>query len=57
MGERNGQRAAAGKQEQEKEREEVFSSSFYIESGIPGCCQVTVGRSLDKTLTYIILRE
>jgi hypothetical protein len=27
------------------------SSPFYSESGIPGCCQVTVGLSLDKMLT------
>ena len=27
------------------------SSPFYSESGTPGCCQVTVGRSLDKMLT------
>lgn len=26
-------------------------SPFYSESGILGCCQVTVGRSLDKRLT------
>jgi hypothetical protein len=35
--------------EQEQEREEGASSPFYSESDIPGCCQVTVGRSLDKT--------
>ena len=28
--------------EQEQEREEGASSPFYSESGIPGCCQVTV---------------
>jgi hypothetical protein len=33
------------------------SSSFYSESGIPGCCQVTVGRSLDKMLTQSTLNH
>jgi hypothetical protein len=32
-------------------REEGPSSPFYSESGTPGCCQVTVGWSLDKMLT------
>ena len=27
------------------------SSPFYSESGLPDCCQVTVGQSLDKMLT------
>ena len=27
------------------------SSPFYSESGTPGCCQVTVGQSLDKMPT------
>jgi hypothetical protein len=27
------------------------SSSFYSESGTPGCCQVTVGRSLEEMPT------
>ena len=29
------------------------SSPFYSESGIPVCCQVTVGRSLEKMLTEL----
>ena len=42
-------RVRAGRQE--KKREEGASNPFYSESGIPGHCQVTVGRSLDKMLT------
>jgi hypothetical protein len=30
------------------------SSPFYSESGTPGCCQVTVGQSLDKMPTLIL---
>ena len=30
------------------------SSSFYSESGIPGCCQVTVGWSLEGMLTLTL---
>jgi hypothetical protein len=37
-----------------QEREGGVSSLFYSESGTPGCCQVTVGRSLDKMLTVLI---
>jgi hypothetical protein len=36
----------------DKEREEGASSPFYSGS-LPGCCQVTVGRSLDRMLTDI----
>ena len=32
-------------------RAEVASSPSYSESGMPGYCQVTVGRSLDRMLT------
>ena len=42
-GEVNGERVGARKQE----REEGANSPFYSESGIPDCCQVTVGQSLD----------
>ena len=35
-------------------REETSGSSFYSESGTPGCCQITVGQILDKMLTLII---
>jgi hypothetical protein len=31
-----------------QERKEGASSPFYSGSGTPGCCQVTVGQSLDK---------
>jgi hypothetical protein len=34
------------KKARDQEREEGASSPFYSESGTPGCCQVTVGRSL-----------
>ena len=33
-----------------RERGEA-SSPFYSKSGIPGCCQVTVGQSLEEMLT------
>jgi hypothetical protein len=36
---------------EEQESKEGASSPFYSESGIPGCCQVTVGRSLDRMPT------
>jgi hypothetical protein len=44
-------RAEARRQEQE--RKEGASSPFYFASGTPGCCQVTVGWSLDRMLTLI----
>jgi hypothetical protein len=48
MGEGNG---GIGGKKQEKAREqeskEGASSPFYSGSGLPGSCQVTVGRSLD----------
>ena len=49
MGEGNGER---GGREAEKgqESEEGASSPFYSESGLPGCCQVTMGQSLDRML-------
>jgi len=37
--------------ENRETREEGASSLFYSESGTPGCCQVTVGRSLEEMLT------
>ena len=40
-----------GKQEQEQESEEGASSPFYIESGTPGYCQVTVGWSVEELPT------
>jgi hypothetical protein len=48
-------RAGAGRQEQE--RAEGPNSPFYGESGIPGCCQVTVGQSLDKMLRVWVLES
>ena len=38
------------KEQEDRAREQDsggVSSPFYSESGTPGCCQVTVGRSLD----------
>jgi hypothetical protein len=34
-----------------QEREEGISSHLYSGRGLPGCCQVTVGWSLDRMLT------
>jgi hypothetical protein len=33
------------KKAREQEREEGANSLFYIESGVLGCCQATVGRT------------
>ena len=56
-GEENGKRGGKGRTRarEEQKREEGASSPFYSESGIPGCCQVTVGQSLDRMLTMSIL--
>jgi hypothetical protein len=41
-------------EDQEKqESEEGASSPFYNESGIPGCCQIIVERSLDLIPTIL----
>jgi hypothetical protein len=45
-------RERESKREREQESEEGASSPFYSVSGLPGCCQVTVGWSLDKMLSY-----
>jgi hypothetical protein len=54
----NGERGGGGQEDRARarrqEREEVASSPFYSESGTPGCCQVTVKRSLDEMLTLNI---
>ena len=42
-----------GARAREQERKEGASSPFYSESGIPGYCQVTVGRSLEEMLTLL----
>ena len=42
-------------QEQEGKRAKGASSPFYSESDTPGCCQVTVGRSLDRMLIIVFL--
>jgi hypothetical protein len=47
--EREGLKESKSKREQESK--ERASSPFYSESGTPGYCQVTVGRSLGRMLT------
>jgi hypothetical protein len=37
--------------DQEGKRPRGANSTFYSGSGLPGCCQVTVGWSLDRMLT------
>ena len=39
-------RARGQGERQEREKEEEASSSFYSEPGLPGYCQVTVGRGI-----------
>jgi hypothetical protein len=51
MGWEKGQEDRVRARKQEQERAEGMSSLFYSESGTPGYCQVTMGRSLDKMLT------
>jgi hypothetical protein len=46
-----GQEDRAGSKRLKQERVEGVKSPFYSESSTPGCCQVTVGESLDKMLT------
>jgi hypothetical protein len=41
-----GEGTEQNKKTREQAKEEVASSPFYSESGIPGCCQVTVEQSL-----------
>ena len=41
-----GARREEPKRAREQEREEGPSSPFYSGSGLPGCCQVTMGRSI-----------
>ena len=52
-GERGGKRRedTAEARRQESKGEKMGHGPFYSESGKPGCCQVTVGRGLDKMLT------
>lgn len=54
-GEENGERGGRELENRERsgrqEREEEVISHFYNESGMPNCCQVTLGLSLDKMLT------
>lgn len=47
-----GARGQSGSQKaRDQENEERASSPFYSGSCMPGCCQVTVGWSLDRMLT------
>ena len=52
---REGRRESKSKRKQESE--EGANSPFYSESGTPGCCQVTVGRSLDRMLKTVLTRH
>ena len=52
--EEKGQRGEEDKRAREQEGEEGASSLFYSESGIPGCCQVTVEWSLEEMLTHLL---
>jgi len=49
-----GKKGQRGKRVREGESEEGANIPFYTESGIPGCCQVTVGQSLEGMLTLPI---
>ena len=44
---RESTREGREEEKSKSKREEGASSPFYSESGTPGCCQVTVGQSLD----------
>jgi len=48
--EKGERRSGTRRQRESKKARETgeVSSPFYSESGTPGCCQVTVGQSLDK---------
>jgi hypothetical protein len=53
--EREGRRMGREREQEGKDRARAregggVSSPFYSEPGTPGCCQVAVGRSLDKML-------
>ena len=53
---RDGEKGEESKRREEKqESEEGASGPFHTESGTPGCCQVTVGRSLEEMLTDNVL--
>jgi len=47
----------AGREEQESKRVRRGQAAPFIVSGILGCCQVTVGQSLDRRLTLAALPE
>jgi hypothetical protein len=44
---REGTEVGKDKRTREQKRKEGTNSPFYSELGIPDCCQVTVGRSLE----------
>jgi hypothetical protein len=51
--ERGGEKSKRAREKQE--REEGANSHFYSGLGLPGCCQVTVGWSLDRMLTAVLI--
>jgi len=55
-GERGGKRVRGKSKKREQERKEGASSSFYHESGTPGCCQVTVGEEPRLNANNTILK-
>jgi hypothetical protein len=50
---RDRERREEGSKKSKRERR-GSRRAFYSESGTPGCCQVTVGRSLEEMLTVDI---
>jgi hypothetical protein len=46
-GEGNRERVGARQEQESKRQRSGASRPFYSESGIPDCCQVTVGRNLE----------
>ena len=51
--ERGGARGQEARERSRSKREEGASSPFYSGPGLPGCCQVTVGQSLEGILTFL----
>jgi hypothetical protein len=55
--ERGEQKQGRSKRTRDQGSEEGASSPFYSGSGLPGCCQLTVGWSLDRIPTHCLFRE
>jgi hypothetical protein len=51
-----GKGAREPESQRREETEEGASSPLYIVSVTPGCCRVTVGRSLEEMLTAMMLQ-